>query len=276
MVGDPSSADDVLQETLVRIYRKLRWLKTLPCFGPGPTGSRRAPGLPLHGTQAQGADPRTDDSVLDELPADVQVRPDPGELELLVQRASPRPAAPSCSCTTRTISRSRKSRPCWASRWDGEIAPCLRTAHVARGQPEAVAMTFRTAIIVFAVLEGIALAALVPLCVALQMKGTSHDQHARPPAAAALDRIDRAERQYKQAFLRASPWKPWHCPPSWFSLTSPTAPIAAAAARRGDLHHHRDRSRAARTSPGTRCGCYALSNFAAEGGRGGGLDGLRS
>ena len=34
LIGDASSADDVLQETLMRIYRKLRWLDDPALFRP--------------------------------------------------------------------------------------------------------------------------------------------------------------------------------------------------------------------------------------------------
>ena len=89
MVGDPSSTDDVLQEALVRIYRKLPWLDDATLFRPWAfrIASREAFRLLAKRRQARGRD--TDDSGLDAVPEATPPRPEPGDLERLVERASP-------------------------------------------------------------------------------------------------------------------------------------------------------------------------------------------
>ena len=89
MVGDPSSADDVLQETLVRIYRKLQWLDDPALFRPWSfrIASREAFRMLSKRRQAQARE--TDDSSLDDMPAATSERPQPGELARLIERASP-------------------------------------------------------------------------------------------------------------------------------------------------------------------------------------------
>ena len=89
MVGDPSAADDVLQETLVRIYRKLSWLDDPALFRPWAfrIASREAFRALARRRQAQARD--TDDSSLDDIPAVMPDRPEPGELARLLEKASP-------------------------------------------------------------------------------------------------------------------------------------------------------------------------------------------
>ena len=89
MVGDVSSADDVLQETLVRIYRKLQWLDDPALFRPWAfrIASREAFRSLAKRRQAQLRD--ADDSVLDDIPAAMPDPPQPGELARLLEHASP-------------------------------------------------------------------------------------------------------------------------------------------------------------------------------------------
>lgn len=89
MVGDAASADDVLQETLVRIYRKLQWLDDPALFRPWAfrIASREAFRSLAKRRQAQLRD--ADDSFLDEIPAAVPDPPQPKELERLLEHASP-------------------------------------------------------------------------------------------------------------------------------------------------------------------------------------------
>ena len=89
MVGDPSAADDVLQETLVRIYRKLSWLDDPALFRPWAfrIASRESFRALAKRRQAQVRD--TDDSSLDEMPAVMPPPPEPRELARLLERASP-------------------------------------------------------------------------------------------------------------------------------------------------------------------------------------------
>ena len=89
VVGDRSAADDVLQETLVRIYRKLPWLEDPVLFRPWAfrIASREAFRFLERRRTTQLRE--TNDSGLDELPAHAVVRPEPRELEQLVQHASP-------------------------------------------------------------------------------------------------------------------------------------------------------------------------------------------
>jgi RNA polymerase sigma-70 factor (ECF subfamily) len=89
VVGDSSSADDVLQETLVRIYRKLPWLDDAALFRPWAfrIASREAFRIVAKRREAQARD--TDDTAIEALPAVIPDPPPPEELGRLLQAASP-------------------------------------------------------------------------------------------------------------------------------------------------------------------------------------------
>jgi RNA polymerase sigma-70 factor (ECF subfamily) len=89
LVGDSASAEDTLQEALVRMYRKLPWLDDATLFRPWAfrIASREAFRLLAKRRQAQVR--HTDDSSLDELPAVTPEPPQPGELTRLLVAASP-------------------------------------------------------------------------------------------------------------------------------------------------------------------------------------------
>ena len=89
LIGDPSSADDVLQETLLRIYRKLRWLEDPALFRPWAyrIASREAFRFLSRRQKAHVRD--VDDSVLETLAEPTVEPPAPGELERLMAQASP-------------------------------------------------------------------------------------------------------------------------------------------------------------------------------------------
>ena len=88
LIGDPSSADDVVQEALVRIYRKLRWLDDPAVFKPWAyrIASREAFRFLARRTAMQTRDA---DVELDHLPATEAAPPDPRELQRLIQGATP-------------------------------------------------------------------------------------------------------------------------------------------------------------------------------------------
>lgn len=89
LTGDRSVADDVLQESLVRIYRKLRWLDDPALFRPWAyrIASREAFRFLERQGKSQGRE--VDDSALEAMP-DVELAvPEPGDLERLISQASP-------------------------------------------------------------------------------------------------------------------------------------------------------------------------------------------
>ena len=89
LTGDRSGADDVVQETLVRIYRKLRWLEDPGLFRPWAyrIASREAFRFLARRRTSQQRD--ADDVELERLPATELARPDAGELERLIEGATP-------------------------------------------------------------------------------------------------------------------------------------------------------------------------------------------
>jgi RNA polymerase sigma-70 factor, ECF subfamily len=89
LTGDRSVADDVLQDTLVRIYRKLRWLDDPTLFRPWAYRIASREAFRSMGRRRQVQEREVDDSALDAL-RDVEVAvPDPGDLDRLVSQASP-------------------------------------------------------------------------------------------------------------------------------------------------------------------------------------------
>lgn len=89
MIDDGSAADDVLQETLVRIYRKLRWLDDPALFRRWSyrIASREAFRFLARRQHSRARD--EDDSGLETLPDTLAARPDAGDLEHLLTHASP-------------------------------------------------------------------------------------------------------------------------------------------------------------------------------------------
>jgi RNA polymerase sigma-70 factor (ECF subfamily) len=89
MIGDRASADDVLQETLFRIYRKLPWLDDPALFRPWAyrIASREALRLLARRQSMQARD--VDDAVLESLAEPIREPPAPGDLERLIEHASP-------------------------------------------------------------------------------------------------------------------------------------------------------------------------------------------
>ena len=91
MIGDTAAADDVLQETLVRIYRKLRWLDDPALFRPWAyrIASREALRWLAKTRQSRAREREMDDVQLEAM-ADTPPAPvDPREVERLVESASP-------------------------------------------------------------------------------------------------------------------------------------------------------------------------------------------
>lgn len=89
LTGDRSFAEDVLQESLVRIYRKLRWLDDPALFRPWAyrIASREAfRFLERRGTTQQR---EVEDSALDAVAGTATGVPEPGDLERLISQASP-------------------------------------------------------------------------------------------------------------------------------------------------------------------------------------------
>jgi len=89
LIGDPSAADDVLQETLVRIYRKLPWLNDPALFRSWSyrIASREAFRFLSRRQHWKGRE--EDDSGLEARPDTPAVPPDRGDLERLVAQAPP-------------------------------------------------------------------------------------------------------------------------------------------------------------------------------------------
>ena len=89
LTGDRSLADDVLQETLVRIYRKLRWLDDPALFRPWAYRIASREAFRVLGRRRQLQECEVDDSALDAVPDIEMVAPKPGDLERLISHASP-------------------------------------------------------------------------------------------------------------------------------------------------------------------------------------------
>jgi RNA polymerase sigma-70 factor, ECF subfamily len=89
LVGDRLSADDVLQETLMRIYRKLRWLDDPAVFRAWAYRIASREAFRFLARQKQSQARYAEESGLEELPDTSADRPEPGELDRLVQQASP-------------------------------------------------------------------------------------------------------------------------------------------------------------------------------------------
>lgn len=89
LIGDAPSADDVLQETLMRIYRKLRWLEDPALFRPWAyrIASREAFRFLARKQQSQAR--HANETQLEEMPDIAAASPEPGELERLVGQVSP-------------------------------------------------------------------------------------------------------------------------------------------------------------------------------------------
>ena len=89
VIGDRASADDVLQETLIRIYRKLPWLDEPALFRPWAyrIASREAFRFLARRQRAQTRD--ADEATLETLVEPVHDRPGPGELDRLIEQVSP-------------------------------------------------------------------------------------------------------------------------------------------------------------------------------------------
>ena len=88
LIGDRAAADDVLQETLLRIYRKLRWLDEPALFRPWAyrIASREAFRFLARRRTTRGRD--VDDATLEALPERTDHHRAPGDLERLIERAS--------------------------------------------------------------------------------------------------------------------------------------------------------------------------------------------
>lgn len=89
LIGDAPSADDVLQETLMRIYRKLRWLEDPALFRPWAYRIASREAFRFLARQRQSAARYADDSELEAMPEPAPGSPDPGEIERLVGQVSP-------------------------------------------------------------------------------------------------------------------------------------------------------------------------------------------
>lgn len=89
LTGDGASADDVLQETLFRIYRKLRWLDDPVLFRPWAyrIASREAFRFLARRQRTQARD--VDDAILEAVPEPSHDRPASDDLERLIEHASP-------------------------------------------------------------------------------------------------------------------------------------------------------------------------------------------
>lgn len=89
LTGDRSVADDVLQDTLVRMYRKLRWLDDPALFRPWAYRIASREAFRSMGRRRQRQEREVDDSELDALQSVDAVRPEPGDLDRLISQASP-------------------------------------------------------------------------------------------------------------------------------------------------------------------------------------------
>ena len=89
LVGNRPSADDVLQETLMRIYRKLPWLDDPAVFRAWAYRIASREAFRFLARQQQSQARYVDDSGIDALPDTSADPPDPRELDRLVEQASP-------------------------------------------------------------------------------------------------------------------------------------------------------------------------------------------
>lgn len=88
LTGDPSLADDVLQEVFVKIYRKLVWLADPELFRPWAYRIASREAHRALGRERRWRDQVRDNDVLDEVAAS-QEPPPATDVERLVDRASP-------------------------------------------------------------------------------------------------------------------------------------------------------------------------------------------
>lgn len=89
LIGNRPSADDVLQETLMRIYRKLRWLDDPAVFRPWAYRIASREAFRFLARQQRWRARYVDDSGLDVMPDTSAEVSDASELERLVEQASP-------------------------------------------------------------------------------------------------------------------------------------------------------------------------------------------
>jgi len=89
LIGNRQSADDVVQETLMRIYRKLRWLDDPALFRPWAYRIASREAFRFLARQRQSQARYVDDSQLETMPDIPAGSPDPRELERLVEQVSP-------------------------------------------------------------------------------------------------------------------------------------------------------------------------------------------
>ena len=89
LIGDRPSADDVLQETLMRIYRKLRWLDDPALFRPWAYRIASREAFRFLGRQQASQARYVDDAALDAIPGIPTASVGESDLERLVQEASP-------------------------------------------------------------------------------------------------------------------------------------------------------------------------------------------
>ena len=89
LTGDRSVADDVLQETLVRIYRKLQWLDDPALFRPWAYRIASREAFRSLGRRRRLQEREVDDSALDPVPDIRTTVPEPADLERLIAHASP-------------------------------------------------------------------------------------------------------------------------------------------------------------------------------------------
>lgn len=89
LIGNRPSADDVLQETLMRIYRKLRWLDDPALFTPWAYRIASREAFRFLARQQQSQARYVDDARLEAMPDTPADSPDASDLERLVEQASP-------------------------------------------------------------------------------------------------------------------------------------------------------------------------------------------
>lgn len=89
LTGDRSVADDVLQESLVRIYRKLRWLDDPGLFRPWAYRIASREAFRFLERQSKSQEREVDDSALEATPQIELGVPEPGDLARLISQASP-------------------------------------------------------------------------------------------------------------------------------------------------------------------------------------------
>jgi RNA polymerase sigma-70 factor (ECF subfamily) len=89
LLGDASSADDVLQETLMRIYRKLRWLDDPALFRPWAYRIASREAFRFLARQQRSQALHLDDTQLEVMTDTLPDPPAVAELERLVEQVSP-------------------------------------------------------------------------------------------------------------------------------------------------------------------------------------------